>query len=51
MNWQTILVATIVFGIAAAIIIVGIRNRKKGKSSCGGNCTGCALSQSCHTKK
>ncbi|MBR5783127.1 MAG: FeoB-associated Cys-rich membrane protein [Clostridia bacterium] len=51
MNLPTIITATVIFGIVAAIIIVGIRNRKKGKSSCGCGCSGCALSGTCHSKK
>jgi len=51
MDLLTILVAAIVFGVVAAIIIVGARNRKKGKSSCSCGCQGCALSDACHSKK
>ena len=43
MNWPTILIAAAIAGIVAAIIIVAIRNKKKGKGgcSCGGECGSC----------
>ena len=43
MTWQTIVVAIIVGAIFTAIIVKGIINKKKGKSSCAcGSCGGCA---------
>ena len=41
-----ILLATV--GIALAVMI---RNRKKGKSCCGGSCCNCAMSGSCGSRK
>ncbi|MBO5912842.1 MAG: FeoB-associated Cys-rich membrane protein [Clostridia bacterium] len=43
MNLPTIIVASIVAAIVIAIVVFGIRNKKKGKSSCscGGNCGAC----------
>lgn len=43
----TIIVSAIIVAILSAIIAVGIRNRKKGKSSCscGGSCGSCGA---CH---
>lgn len=53
MNLPTIIVATIVAVVFFAIVIRGILNKKKGKSlcSCGGSCSGCAMSESCHKTK
>lgn len=52
MNWQTILVLSIVAVIFAAIIVKGIINKKNGKSSCScGSCSGCANSEFCHANK
>jgi hypothetical protein len=49
MDWPTILVSALIAGIVAAIIICGIRNKKKGKSGCAcGSCGGCAMSGLCH---
>lgn len=52
MNWPTILVAALVVAVFLAIVISGIRNKKKGRSacSCGGSCSGCAMSGACHPK-
>lgn len=49
-NWPTIIVAALVAAIFLAIVISGIRNRKKDKTfcSCGGSCGGCGMSGTCH---
>lgn len=47
----TIIVAAIVAGVFLAIVIRGILNKKKGKSSCGCGCSGCAMSDKCHPVK
>ena len=43
MNWPTIIIASIIAVAFIAVIVVGIRNKKQGKSSCscGGNCGAC----------
>ncbi len=41
--WPTIFVAVCVFGVTALIIALEIRNRARGKISCGGNCANCNL--------
>lgn len=52
MTWQTIVVATIVAVIFAAIVVKGIINKKNGKSSCTcGSCGGCANKDFCHSGK
>ena len=51
MNWQTIVVAAIVVAVFAAIIVKGIINKKKGKSSCSCGCNGCANKEYCHSGK
>ena len=50
MDWPTIIVASILAVIFLAIVITGIRNKKKGKHSCSscGSCGGCAMNGSCH---
>lgn len=47
MNAPTILIALLVAAVFVAIILRGIANRKKGKSSCacGGDCGSC---KGCH---
>ena len=47
MNWQTILVLIVVAAIFLAVVIKGIVDKKKGKSSCNCGCEGCAYKDSC----
>lgn len=49
-NVATIVVCIILIGIVAAIIYKLITDKKKGKSSCGGGCSGCVMRESCHSK-
>ena len=51
MNLPTIIVAAVVAAVFA-IVITGIRNKKKGKHSCscGGSCGACGMNGSCHNK-
>ena len=46
--WPTIIVAAIVAAVFLAIVITGIRNRKKGKGSCSCGCSGCGMKDTCH---
>lgn len=50
MNLSTILVASVVALILAAIAASAIRNRKKGRHgcACGGGCAGCSMNGACH---
>lgn len=50
-NIATILICIVLLGIVAAIIAGIIRDKKKGKSSCGCGCANCPMSGSCHQKK
>lgn len=47
-NIITIMICTVLAAIVCAIIISLVHNKKKGKSSCGCNCSHCALSGKCH---
>lgn len=49
-NLSTIIIAVIVIGILAAVIVKMIKDKKKGKSSCGCGCENCAASEICHKK-
>ena len=42
-----VLLLLVVGGIVAGIL----RDRRKGKSSCGSNCSSCPMGGSCHPKK
>ena len=44
----TILICAILAVMVACIIALMVRDKKKGKSSCGGNCGHCPMGGSCH---
>lgn len=48
-NIGSIIVVAVLAVIVTAIIVNMIRNKKRGKSSCGCGCDGCAFSGSCHS--
>ena len=47
-NLGTLIVLLVLAGIVAAIIAYLIREKRSGRSACGGNCQGCAMHGSCH---
>ena len=47
-NAGTILISLALVAVSAGIIIRMRRDKKKGKSSCGGSCGCCPMSGSCH---
>ncbi len=49
-NGVTILICLALLLIVTAITIGLVRDRKKGRSSCGGNCGSCPMGGSCHGK-
>ncbi len=50
-NLGTIIVALVLAGVMAAVIVGLVKNRKKGKTSCGCNCAHCAMSETCHSHR
>lgn len=50
-NIATIIICVILLAVIAAIIGKMVRDKKKGKSSCGCGCANCAMNGSCHSKK
>lgn len=50
-NIGTILICAVLIAIVAAVVVSMLRDRKKGKSSCGCNCAHCAMNGTCHSKK
>ena len=50
-NLGTILITVVLVTILAAIVVKLVRDKRKGKSSCGGNCAHCALGGYCHGDK
>ena len=50
-NIGTIIVSLVLIAIVALAVVSMIRDKKKGKScTCGGSCSGCAMSGRCHGK-
>lgn len=49
-NLPTILVALVVLAVCTLIVVKMIRDKKKGKSSCGCGCSGCAMKELCHSQ-
>lgn len=48
----TVIVSVIIVAIMSAIVVVGIRNKKKGKRTCScGSCSLCGMSGVCHSNK
>ena len=47
-NIGTIIVAVIVAAAVAAVVIKMVRDKRQGKSSCGCNCSACAMRGECH---
>ena len=41
MTWGSILVLAVIAVIVAAVIVKMIKDKKSGKSSCGGDCSSC----------
>lgn len=50
-NMATIIISVILMIVVAAIIASMVRNKRKGKSSCGCGCAGCAMNGTCHQGK
>ncbi|MGN0611572.1 MAG: FeoB-associated Cys-rich membrane protein [Ruminiclostridium sp.] len=50
-NIATIIICAVLIGVVAAIIAGMVRNKLKGKSSCGCGCADCPMNGSCHSGK
>lgn len=46
-NWVTLVALAAVAGIIALAVITLVKERKKGKSACGGKCASCPYGGSC----
>lgn len=49
-NWQTLVVGGVLLLIIALVVVKLVRDKRRGKSSCGG-CEGCANAEFCHGRK
>lgn len=50
-NLPTILIGAVVALIFGAVVVRGIRRRKRGESGCGCGCSGCPNSALCHPRQ
>ena len=50
-NVATIIISGILILAVAAVIVHMVGSRRKGKSSCGCGCSGCAMNGTCHPKE
>ncbi len=50
-NIATIIICAFLLAVVAAVIGKMVRDKKKGKSSCGCGCANCAMNGACHSKK
>lgn len=50
-NMATIIISAVLIFVVAAIIVSMVRGKRKGKSSCGCGCAGCAMNGACHPAK
>ena len=49
-NLGTILISLALIGLVAGILVRLRRDKKQGKTACGGNCGCCPMAGSCHKK-
>jgi hypothetical protein len=49
--WKTVLVVAVIIAIIALAVFSIVRDKKKGKCSCGNSCSSCAMNGACHTAK
>ncbi|MDP4119188.1 MAG: FeoB-associated Cys-rich membrane protein [Bacillota bacterium] len=47
-NLSTIIICIVLLASVFAVIVHLVRNKKKGKSSCGCGCENCPMGGSCH---
>ena len=50
-NLAAILICAALIAVVAAIVAGLIRDKKRGKSSCGCGCANCPMSGACHREK
>ncbi len=46
--FATVIITLLLCAVVALVVRSLIKNKKEGKSSCGGGCSHCALSGKCH---
>ena len=48
-HWVNIIILAVVGGLIVLAVIVLVKDKKAGKSSCGCNCANCAMAGKCHS--
>ena len=48
-NWGGLLIGAILIAVVVLIIVGIVKDKKKGKSSCGCKCSSCAMCGKCHS--
>ena len=49
--WKTVIAIAIIIVIVGLAVFSIVRDKKKGKCSCGNSCSSCAMNGACHTTK
>lgn len=50
-NWGNIVILAVIAWIVGAILFCHLRAKRKGKNTCGGGCSGCAMQGMCHSQQ
>ncbi len=50
-NGATIVISVILIAVVAAVVTHMIKNKKKGRTSCGCGCSNCPMSEKCDRSK
>ena len=48
--WKTVLIIAIIIAVIALAVFSIVRDKKKGKCSCGNSCSSCGMNGTCHKK-
>lgn len=48
-NIWTIVICAVLVAVVALIVVSLVKDKKKGKSTCGCNCAHCAMAGTCHS--
>ena len=49
--WISVAVIAVILAVVALAVFSIVRDKKKGKCSCGNSCSSCAMNGACHMKK
>ena len=49
--WISVAAIAVIVAVVALAIFSIVRDKKKGKCSCGNSCSSCSMNGACHSKK